>query len=133
MTVTSSELRHRFLSRLTRPPRSPILRRMDVQAILVIAAILIGVCVLTLRSEPRRRRTILLLVPLPAAALLLRWAAYRRAWPELAAAAGLAAAGVLLWWLVLGRRLPPASNSPIRVWNNKEERYEPPDDPARPG
>ncbi|OGP57370.1 MAG: hypothetical protein A2V67_10030 [Deltaproteobacteria bacterium RBG_13_61_14] len=86
---------------------------MDGQAILVIAAILIGVTVLTLRSEPRRRRTILLLVPLPAAALLLRWAAYRHAWPELAAAAGLASAGVMLWWLVLGRRLPPAGNSKL--------------------
>jgi len=106
---------------------------MDVQAILVIAAILIGVTLLSLRSEPRRRRWILLLVPLPAAALLLRWAWYRPAWGELAAAAALAAAGIGVWWLLVGRRLPPASNSAIRVWNPKEQRYEPPDDPARPG
>ncbi len=106
---------------------------MDAQAVVVIAALMIGVSLLTLRSEPRRRSRILLLLPLPAVVLLIRWAVYRHAWAELGTAAALAVGGVTLWWLAIGRRLPPPSNSPIRVWDPKEERYEPPDDPARPG
>jgi len=68
------------------------------------------------RSVKRRRRRIMLFVPLPLAVLVCRWASYRQAWIELAAAVAISSAAVALWWLAYGRRLPPPSDDNIRVW-----------------
>jgi hypothetical protein len=72
--------------------------------------------VLIIRGEPRIRRGIFLILGLPFIVLVLRWSAYRNAWDVLLAGIGLMLTGVALWWLSIGRRLPPARGSQIRVW-----------------
>jgi hypothetical protein len=106
---------------LTLEDRASILPRVEWQSTLVVAAILVALGLILLRVEPRIRRRIALLVPLPLAILIIRWAAFRRAWPEVVAAIGLAAAALGLWWVLVGRRLPPPAGPSIRVWSKDEE------------
>jgi hypothetical protein len=94
---------------------------MEWQSVFVVAAVLLALGLLMLRVEPRLRRRIALLVPIPLAILLLRWAAYRGAWPELLAGLGAAAAALGLWWIAFGRRLPPPAGPSIRVWSKDDE------------
>jgi hypothetical protein len=91
------------------------------QSIFVVAAILVALGLILLRVERRIRRRIVLVVPLPLTILIIRWAVYRGAWPEVAAAIGLAAAALALWWILIGRRLPPPAGPSIRVWSKDEE------------
>ncbi|HET7011409.1 MAG TPA: hypothetical protein VFI11_11600 [Anaerolineales bacterium] len=87
---------------------------------LLIAVLGLAVVVATIRSVPRRRFLIVLLLDLPLAVLLIRWAAYRLAWAELAVGlAGLVLAfGV--WWAVHGRRLGPPREDNIRVYTQDD-------------
>jgi len=98
-----------------------ILPHVDWQAAIVLAVILIVLGLLLLRVEPRVRRRIALLVPIPLGILICRWAAYRRAWWELAAAVALAALGLAAWWALVGRRLGPPAGPQIRVWSKDDE------------
>jgi hypothetical protein len=91
------------------------------QSTIVVAAILATLGLLLLRVAPRMRRRIAWIVPIPLAILIYRWAAYRRAWGELAAALGLAVLALGLWWILLGRRLPPPAEPAIRVWTKDDE------------
>jgi hypothetical protein len=106
---------------LTPADRASILPHVEWQSTLVVAAILVALGLVLLRVEPRIRRRVALVVPLPLAILIIRWALYRRAWPEVTAAIGLAAASLALWWILIGRRLPPPAGPSIRVWSKDEE------------
>ena len=94
---------------------------MDLQSALVVAGILTVLALVGARAAPRVRRMLVLILPLPTGVLLLRWAAFRGAWAELAAGAALAGLLTLLWWAALGRRLPAPQESTIRVWTPEDE------------
>jgi hypothetical protein len=106
---------------LTLADRASILPLVEWQSTLVVAAILVALGLVLLRVEPRIRRRIALLVPLPLTILIVRWAAFRRAWPEVATAIGLAGAALAFWWVLIGRRLGPPAGPSIRVWSKDEE------------
>ena len=93
---------------------------MDWIRVLILALVLFFLFLVHARTEVRVRRIVVLLVVLPAALLLVRWAAYRAAWWELATALGIAALASSVWWFALGRRLPPASSDTIRVWTKDD-------------
>lgn len=94
---------------------------MNWQSILIVATTLTAIVVVIFRVEPHVRGWLTLLLLLPTGTLLGRWAAYRPAWPELGAACLLAGPAVTFWWLAIGRRLPPAQGSTIRVWRRDDE------------
>jgi hypothetical protein len=81
----------------------------------LIALLVAGLTIAAVRTIPRRRTLISLLVHLPLAILLIRWAAYRAAWLELALGAVGSAVLVAAWWLAHGRRLGPPRDDNIRV------------------
>jgi hypothetical protein len=87
-------------------------------------AALTGILTVTLiaytRVPPRPRRWVQLLLLLPGTILLLRWAAYRMAWAELAAALAASLVLLWLWWTLVGRRLPAPHEGKIRVWTEED-------------
>ncbi len=93
---------------------------MNWQTITLLAGLVFVACLAVLRTPRRVRRWIILLLPLPLAVLTYRWAAYRRAWTDLAAALALGLACLGLWWAVLGRRLPAPTDETIRVWTKDD-------------
>ena len=93
---------------------------MDWQSAILLGAALGALAILVVRTEPRRRRRIALFVPLPACFLIYRWAAYRGAWLELGLASVLAVVAYVGWWAAIGRSLPPAEDSTIRVWTPED-------------
>lgn len=92
---------------------------MDWQTVALLVVLLAGVAWVHARTLASRRR-IFLVLWLLAAVLLLRWASYRGAWPELAAAAAIAGTLVTVWWFLRGRHLPPPSDENIRVWSEED-------------
>ncbi len=93
---------------------------MHLQTVALIAALLFIICLAVLRTPRRIRRWVIVLVPLPTAFLMIRWAAYRHAWPDFLAGAGVCFVGLGIWWAAFGRRLPPASDDGIRVWSKDD-------------
>jgi hypothetical protein len=83
--------------------------------ILLLAVLMLMLALATVRSVPRRRIFILLLLDLPFIVLVVRWAAYRGEWREMALAALAAGVAFVLWWFVHGRRLGPPRDDNIRV------------------
>lgn len=94
---------------------------MDWQAAIVVAVILVVFVILLLRIESRVRRRVALLVPIPMGFLIYRWAVYRGAWREVAAAIAVAAVALVAWWALIGRRLRPPAGPQIRVWSKDDE------------
>jgi hypothetical protein len=74
----------------------------------------------TVRSVARRRLLVVLLLDLPFLVVTLRWAGFRHAWGEWAAAVAAAAVAFGVWWLVFGRRLTPPRDDNIRVWTKDD-------------
>ena len=93
---------------------------MNWQNIFLLAGGIAMLTLVLLRSVPKIRRWIFLLITLPTAVLIVRWASFRSAWGDLAAAVGIAALVLLIWWWVYGRRLPPPQESQIRVWTEDD-------------
>ena len=83
-------------------------------------AILFGATAIVHARTLARRRRVFLLLWLAIAVLIYRWAIFRGAWTELAAAAGIALAVFLLWWIVWGRRLAAPADDNIRVWTEED-------------
>ena len=82
-----------------------------------------GISLLTLvliRTVSKIRLWIFLLVALPTAVLIGRWANFRSAWVDVAAAVGLAGVVILVWWFAYGRHLPPPQESQIKVWTEDD-------------
>jgi hypothetical protein len=93
---------------------------MNWQNVFLLAGGITLLTLVLLRSVPKIRRWILLLIALPTAVLIVRWANFRSAWGDLAAALGIAVAVLLLWWRVYGRHLPPPQESQIKVWTEDD-------------
>jgi hypothetical protein len=92
---------------------------MDVPTVATLI-ILISTAAILLARTLARRRAITLLLWIGLGVLLARWAQYRGAWLELAAALGGSLILVGLWWVIWGRRLPPANDDNIRVWSEDD-------------
>jgi membrane-associated phospholipid phosphatase len=90
------------------------------QTIVLLAGLVFVACLAVLRTPQRVRRWIILILPVPLAILIYRWAAYRHAWTDLAAALILGLACVGLWWTLVGRRLPRPTDESIRVWTKDD-------------
>jgi hypothetical protein len=103
----------------TRAPR-PILQRVDLSAVVILTIIFTGLTLALIRMVRRRWRRILYLIPVVVAVLVLRWAAYRSAWRELALAAAVTGLICAVWWFAYGRRLPAPSDDNIRVWTKDD-------------
>ena len=88
--------------------------------VLVLAAVLTGLILAVVRSVKRGRRRLIYLIPLVVYVLMIRWASYRQAWGELAAATAASVLICLVWWFSYGRRLPPPSDDNIRVWTKDD-------------
>ena len=74
----------------------------------------------SVRSVPRRRWLTVLVLDFPLLVLIVRWAAFRHAWADLAvglAGSVLAFAG---WWILRGRKLGPPRDDNIRVWTQDD-------------
>ena len=97
-----------------------ILPWMSWTNVLLIAALGLAVVVATARTVPRRRFLIVLLLDLPLTVVLLRWAAYRQAWLELAAGIAGIALGFGVWWTAHGRHLGPPREDNIRVYTQDD-------------
>jgi hypothetical protein len=94
---------------------------MDWQTTVLLGALIAGVALAVVRIQRRLRGWAVLLLATPVALLVLRWAGYRGAWTELAAGAGIALAVLALWWALVGRRLPPPAEPPIRVLTDEDD------------
>lgn len=93
---------------------------MHWQTFVPLAALVFVTCLAVLRTPRRVRRWIILILPVPLIVLTYRWAAYRRAWLDLAAGLGIGLAGLGLWWGLMGRRLPAPNDETIRVWTKDD-------------
>ncbi len=93
---------------------------MSWQTSILLGALVFVACIAVLRTPRRVRRWIILILPLPLVVLIYRWAAYRRAWFDLAIALVIGIAGLGLWWGFWGRRLPAPNDETIRVWTKDD-------------
>jgi hypothetical protein len=96
---------------------------MNWQNVLLLASGFSLLALVLLRSVPKIRLWIFILVALPTTVLIVRWANFRSAWGDLAAALGAAIVILLVWWFAYGRHLPPPQESQIKVWT-KDDPFE---------
>ncbi len=93
---------------------------MNFQTVVILAVALFLSLLAVLRTYPQRRWVTALVLLLPVGFFSIRWAGYRDAWAELGLGSGIAFAGVLLWWFTYGRKIPPPTESDIRVWSEED-------------